>query len=189
MTERSDLPLLRWGEALRQARIARRTQRRRLAIGAAGIALLGLTVAFPPAPRLVWNASPSAPMGLYYLHPGRAPEPGDMVVAWPPAPIRQLAATRHYLPLHVPLVKRVAATSGDTVCALGQAIFINGRRAAERRQTDGQGRPMPSWRGCVTLRGGAVLLLMDDSASFDGRTFGPTRRQDIIGTAHLLWKR
>ena len=167
MTERSDLPLLRWGETLRQARIVRRTRRRRLAIGAAGIALLGLTVAFPPVPRLVWNASQSAPMGLYYLHSGRAPEPGNMVVAWPPAAMRQLAAIRHYLPLHVPLVKRVAATSGDTVCAVRQAIFINGHWVAERRQADGQGRPMPSWRGCVTLRGGAVLLLMDDPASFD----------------------
>src|SRR5690606_34507971 len=61
----SGAPLLAWAEALR----ARRKQRRRLARRAAalgfGIVLLGATAVAPPAPRLVWNASASAPVGLY----------------------------------------------------------------------------------------------------------------------------
>lgn len=189
MTERPDLPLLRWGDALRQAKLARRTRRRRFAIGAAGIALLGVTIALPPTPRLVWNASASAPIGLYYVHPGRIPKPGEMVVAWPSASMRTLAATRRYLPRDVPLVKRVAAASGDTVCAAGDAIVVNGRKVAERRQADGQGRPMPWWSGCVTLRRGAIFLLTDDPASFDGRYFGPTHPKDVLGMATLLWAR
>lgn len=189
MTERSDLPLLRWGEALRQAKAARRILRRRLAVGAAGIALLGLTVVLPPTPRLIWNASASAPIGLYHVHPGGVPKPGDMVVAWPPRRALHLAAVRHYLPANVPLVKRVAAAPGDSVCALGQELFVNARWIAERRPADGQGRPMPWWSGCVTLRNGAVLLLMDHPASFDGRYFGPTQPEDIVGTATPLWTR
>src|SRR3546814_1556457 len=49
--------------------------------GGVGITLLGLTMAFPPAPRLVWNASASAPIGLYAVTPGAPVGPGDMVIA------------------------------------------------------------------------------------------------------------
>ena len=48
---------------------------------------------------------------------------------------------------------------------------------------------MPQWQGGVTLRDGALLLMMDDPASFDGRYFGPTEAGDIVGTARLIWAR
>jgi conjugative transfer signal peptidase TraF len=181
--------LARWGESLRVSRARRRRLvRRALAIGALAAALAA-TIALPPRPLLVWNASASAPVGLYRVG-GTDLEAGDMVVAWPPAAARDLAARRGYLPFNVPLVKRVAAAPGDRVCARGPHIVINGRRIAVRLVEDGAGRPMPWWTGCVTLRHGAVLLLMTGSpASFDGRYFGPTARGDIIGKAHLLWAR
>ena len=113
-----------------------------------------------------------------------------MVIAWVPQPARQLAAERHYIPANVPLVKRVAAVPGDSVCALGQEIFVRGRWVAERRVGDGMGRPMPWWSGCVLLRDGDYFLLMSDApASFDGRYFGITHRGDIVGQARLLWRR
>jgi len=184
------LPLFRWGEALRaRKQRQRRIARRATAIGGLALAL-GLTIAWPPRPLLVWNASASAPMGLYRVGPRDGIEPGTMVIARVPAPWRRLAATRSYLPENVPLVKQVAAAPGDTVCALGQGIYVNGHWVAERLRADRAGRPMPWWSGCTTLRGGALFLLMTDSpASFDGRYFGPTERPDIIGTAHLLWAR
>jgi len=86
-------------------------------------------------------------------------------------------------------VKRVAAQAGDEVCALGQEIFVNGSRTAERRLADGQGRPMPTWLGCIRLHGRQLFLLMDNPASFDGRYFGATEGRDIIGRARLLWRR
>lgn len=112
-----------------------------------------------------------------------------MVIARVPEPWRRLAATRRYLPMNVPLVKRVAAAAGDEVCALGQEIFVNGRWIAERRIADGAGRPMPMWSGCARLRGRQLFLLMDAPASFDGRYFGVTGGDDIIGKARLLWER
>lgn len=185
-----DLPLLRWGDELRRRAAARRRMRRRIGITVAGIALLGATIVVPPLPRLVWNASASAPVGLYRVLPAMPVRTGDMVIAWPPERLRRLAAGRRYLPMNVPLVKLVAASPGDIVCAFGNAIFVNGHRVAERRPRDGKGRPMPWWRGCVTLQGGAVLLLMADSpSSFDGRYFGPTGTGDVIGKAQLLWAR
>ncbi len=163
--------------------------RLRFALGAAAIAALGATVACPPRPLLVWNVSASAPTGLYFVSPGRAPQRGDMVVAWTPPPWRKLAAARHYLPSNVPLVKRVAAVAGDRVCARHDQIYVNGIWVAWRRPYDGAGRQMPAWHGCRTLGDGALFLLMDARDSFDGRYFGPTERQDIIGRARLLWAR
>ena len=132
---------------------------------------------------------PSAPLGLYAVSPGAAIARGDMVIAWaPPAP-RRLAAARHYLPINVPLVKRVAALPGDRICALGDVISVDGKRVAVRRARDAAGRVMPWWRGCRTLTDGALLLLMDAPASFDGRYFGASRTSDIIGRATPLWVR
>ncbi|WP_245942260.1 S26 family signal peptidase [Sphingomonas gilva] len=166
-----------------------RLRRNAAALGALAVALAA-TIAVPPRPLLVWNASASAPIGLYAVRSADALATGDMVIARLPEPSRQLAARRHYLPANVPLVKRVAAQSGDTICALGTRIFVNGRRVAKRLAADGVGRPMPGWSGCVTLREGALFLLMTDSpASFDGRYFGPTEYRDIIGKATLLWAR
>lgn len=153
------------------------------------MAALAATIAFPSHPFFVWNASASAPIGLYRVG-GTSLETGDMVIAWPPAAARDFAARRHYLPANVPLVKRVVAEPGDTICAFGREIFVNGRWIAKRLFRDGAGRPMPWWGGCVTLRRGALFLLMADSpVSFDGRYFGPTGRGDIVGKATLLWAR
>lgn len=157
-----------------------------------GLACLLATLAtliFPPAPRLVWNASDSAPRGLYRVFPGSPPGRGDMVIAWAPQAYRNLAAERHYLPSNVPLVKRVAALVGDRVCANGRSILVNGEAVATRLAVDGQGRPMPWWDGCRTLSPGEYLLLMDAPASFDGRYFGISRSDQLVGKARPLWTR
>ena len=187
MTERRELPLFQWSDALRAGRRRRARLRRRLGAAIAGIACLGVTIAAPPPPRLVWNVSASAPIGLYGVIPGARVRRGDMVIAWAPAGPRALAARRHYLPGNVPLVKRVAAVPGDRVCAIGSGIFVGGRLVAERRTRDATGRAMPWWRGCVTLEDGALFLLMDALASFDGRYFGPTSAPDVVGKATPLW--
>jgi conjugative transfer signal peptidase TraF len=184
-----DTPLFAWGDALRADKIRRSQLRRRIAITGVGIVIVIASAALPPAPRLVWNASASAPIGLYAVSPGAAVDTSDMVIARVPEPFRQLAAERRYLPMNVPLVKRVTAIAGDEICALGQEIFVNGRWTAERRLADGRGRPMPAWSGCIRLRGGQLFLLMENPASFDGRYFGATEGRDVIGKARLLWRR
>lgn len=186
----TEMPLLAWGEQLRVQKQRRRKLGRRTAIIAAGIALVGLTMVSPPAPRLVWNASASAPIGLYRVSPGAPVSTGDMVVAWLPAKARALAAGRRYLPATVPAVKRVAAGPGACVCAIGGTIRIDGRAVATRLRADRLGRPLPWWTGCHVLGPDERLLLMAGSAaSFDGRYFGVSRMADIIGKATLLWPR
>ncbi|HEV7290450.1 S26 family signal peptidase [Sphingomonas sp.] len=187
-TSTGDAPLLAWGEALRAARRTRQLRVAALGIGAGVLALAGTIVA-PPAPRLLWNASASAPIGLYRVAPGTPAAVGDMVIARVPLPWRRLAAVRGYLPQNVPLVKRVAAVAGSEVCASGAVILVGGRVVARRLRRDGQGRAMPWWSGCVRLSGRQQLLLMDAPGSFDGRYFGVTEGADIVGRAVLLWQR
>ena len=45
----------------------------------AGIALVGFSAIARPQPHLVWNASASAPIGLYRVVSG-APERGDFIL-------------------------------------------------------------------------------------------------------------
>ena len=191
MAEARNLPLLRWGEDLRRLRQARRAGRIRL-LTAAGAAVLAvallLTLAWPPRPRLVWNASASSPLGLYLVGPPGGAGRGELVIAWPPERARALGARRHYLPRNVPLVKRVAAAAGDRVCAIGEAVFVNGRLVVLRRSADGAGRPMPWWTGCEDIvRGDLFLLAPDVPQAFDGRYFGVTRSDRIVGRARLIW--
>ena len=184
-------PLFDWEPPL--ARQLRARRRPILIAGGIGLALLGLAavldLAVRPAPRVIWNASASAPIGFWRVDPHARFRTGDMVLARTPASVRDLAARRHYLPANVPLLKRIAARDGDDVCALGQEIFVNGRWIAERRTADRQGRPLPWWQGCELLRGGRVFLLMDASDSFDGRYFGPVDEEAVIGKAVPLWLR
>ncbi len=156
---------------------------------AIGVAALGLTIVRPPAPRLLWNASRSVPIGLYAVSSGAVPQRGDMVAARPPFAEQRLAARRHYLPLGIPMVKLVAAVAGDDICAAGAVISVNGRPVAWRRQVDAAGRPLPRWAGCIRLGSGMVLLMGEAPDSFDGRYFGPSPARDLIGTATALWLR
>jgi len=190
MAEARSLPVQHVGEELRRIIARRRRRRRGLALAAliaCAVLPLGASILWKPSLLLVWNASPSAPEGLYRLHAGELVRRGDMVIAWTPEPARELAARRRYLPFNVPLVKRVAAASGDRVCAVGRTVSINGRSVAVRQGSDAAGRPMPWWSGCRTLEALEYFLLMDSASSFDGRYFGVTRKGDIIGPAKLLW--
>ena len=149
---------------------------------------LGLPMLTEPVPRLVYNASASAPLGLYRLVAVDRIDRGDLVLAHLPSAAARLAADRGYLPLSVPVVKRVAALAGDLVCADSGIVVINGRIVAETLLIDRDGRPLPAWHGCRTLAQGEVFLLMADvAASFDGRYFGPIPSAAIIGRLVSLW--
>ena len=192
MPEARDLPLSRWREEIRRRRVARREQRSRstaAGVAAFTVAALVASMFWQPRPLLVWNASASAPVGLYAVTSPDQVRAGEMVIAWTPEPARSLAAERRYLPSNVPLVKRVGAVAGDQVCAIGEAIWVNGRHVGARRKVDGAGLRMPAWTGCRELPAGEYFLLMESPDSFDGRYFGVTSREDLVGRAVLLWAR
>ncbi|WP_284053994.1 S26 family signal peptidase [Stakelama marina] len=188
MTGRGPLPLFAWQEQRTALRRARRRAARLCALAAVATGLVLIPIAVRPVPRLVWNASASAPIGLYLVTPGKRPPLGAMVIAWFPDRARKLAARRHYLPANVPAVKHVAAVAGMRVCALDSVITVDGAAVARRLAADARGDALPAWRGCRTLARGQILLLATDRPdSFDGRYFGISDTRDVLGTARLIW--
>jgi conjugative transfer signal peptidase TraF len=150
-----------------------------------GVALIGIS-AIAYAPLLVWNASASAPIGLYRVTSG-ALERGDLVLVRPTNHIAKLAAERRYLPMGVPLIKRIAAMGGDDVCVFNGAVIINGEIGARQLEVDHEGRPMPRWDECRALDADEIFLLLKPADSFDSRYFGPVPRPQIIGRLAPLW--
>lgn len=143
-----------------------------------------------PFPRVIWNASASAPLGLYHIHPDSDPPAGALVAVAPPKWLARWLSARGYLPEGVPLLKHVAAKAGQRTCRIGDAVSVDGRRVAIARARDGQGRPLPVWQGCRTLRSGELLLLNPAHPdSLDGRYFGPLPASAVIGRATPLYLR
>jgi hypothetical protein len=77
------------------------------AIIAIGIAFVTTPVALEITPRVVWNTSASAPLGLYLVG-GKSPRKRDLVLAQLPESVRRLADERGYLPSGAPLIKHAA---------------------------------------------------------------------------------
>jgi len=157
-------------------------------LGLAALALLAVATVVEPVPRVVWNASASAPVGLYRVVPG-APARGDLVLVRPPEAVLWLAAERGYLPADVPLVKRVAGLPGERVCRIGARVLVEGKQVATALEADGLGRPLPAWHGCRRLLPGELFLLNAHPASLDGRYFGPVGRAAVIARLVPVWVR
>jgi conjugative transfer signal peptidase TraF len=161
------------------------TRRRILTVMAAGI-LLMLLSAQRRAPRLVWNASASVPVGLYRIEPGPVRR-GDVVLIRLPPDIAELAHQRGYLPKSAYLIKFVFAVAGDQVCRLGAYLLVRGVLVARASPRDRVGRRMPVWHGCRRLASGDLFVLANCQQSFDGRYFGALSVRAVIGRAVLLW--
>jgi len=152
--------------------------------------LVALTSVFHPAPKLLWNASASVPIGLYAVRRALPLHVGELVVVTPPEPLAQFFASRDYLPLGVPLVKHVLALPGQTVCRTGRAITVDSITVGEALQRDRFGRALPDWQGCRALAPSEVFVMNTVPAdSLDGRYFGPLPLTTIVGRADPIWTR
>jgi conjugative transfer signal peptidase TraF len=160
-----------------------------IAASAAAVAFVAVALA-APAPWLIWNASASAPIGLYRIHTDRDPPVGALVAAMPPARLARWLAKRDYLPVGVPLLKHVAAKAGQRICRIGDVLSVDARPVAIAQTRDSRGRPLPIWQGCRTLRNGELLLLNPAVPdSLDSRYFGPLPASAVIGRATPLYLR
>ncbi|PKB14316.1 conjugative transfer signal peptidase TraF [Novosphingobium kunmingense] len=146
------------------------------------------TLTIPVSRYAVWNATASVPTGLYAIRGRASLHVGERIAILPPPALRQLLAARNYLPTGVPLLKRIAAVSGQRVCRIADGITIDGAYIGAALARDRLGRPLPVWAGCRVLRTGE-LFVMNPAApdSFDGRYFGVLRLADVIGRATPVW--
>ncbi|WP_180490275.1 S26 family signal peptidase, partial [Escherichia fergusonii] len=65
-----------------------------------------------------------------------------------PEPLATFLAERGYLPKGVPLMKRILAVSGQTVCRSNLTITVDGVEVGAALERDRAGRDLPVWQGC-----------------------------------------
>jgi conjugative transfer signal peptidase TraF len=139
-------------------------------------------------PRYIWNASSSVPIGLYRVRPASPLSVTELVAIQPPDLLAAFLDLNGYLPIGVPMLKRVLALPGQTVCRTGVIISVDGIDMGNARERDGQGRPLPAWHGCRVIADGNIFVMNWQSPdSFDSRYFGPLPASAIIGRAQPIW--
>ncbi|MCG7509077.1 S26 family signal peptidase [Mesorhizobium retamae] len=155
------------------------------AVAAAGVSYPSLA---PMPVKLIWNASASAPTGLYTIAPAVRLQVPELVAFHATGLLATFLAVRGYVPEGVPLMKRVRAIAGQTVCRTGLVITIDGIEVGAALERDRAGRDLPVWQGCKRVPSGAVFLMnWQVRDSLDGRYFGLTPTRQIIGRAIPLW--
>jgi conjugative transfer signal peptidase TraF len=139
-------------------------------------------------PYYIWNASNSVPIGLYRVQPAAQLTVTELVTVQPPDLLAAFLDLNGYLPIGVPMLKRVLALPGQTVCRNGLQIAVDGVDVGEARARDGQNRPLPVWHGCRVIADGDVFVMNWQSAdSLDSRYFGPLPASAVIGRAVPVW--
>lgn len=154
------------------------------------VAALAIVIAsfVPTAPRLVWNASASVPIGFYTIALDERLEAPDLVAVMPPEPVASFMVERGYIGRGVPLLKRVIGLPGQSVCRDGREIAVDSIPLGEARDHDSRGRDLPVWQGCRVIADGEVFLMNPDVGdSLDGRYFGPLPASVVIGRAIPLF--
>ena len=155
---------------------------------AASVSLLGVASIASFAPRLIWNASASTPVGFYTIGEVGNLEVTDLVAVDAPEPLATFLSDGGYLPRGVPLLKRVAALPGQRVCRTGLVITVDGVPRGVALDRDRRGRLLPIWRGCRLVANGELFLMnWQVRDSLDGRYFGPLPATAVIGRATPLY--
>lgn len=112
----------------------------------------------------------------------------DLVAVDPSGPLATFLDARGYVPEGVPLMKRVLAVGGQIVCRSGPVVTVDGIEVGAALERDRAGRDLPVWQGCERIPSGAVFLMnWQVRDSLDGRYFGLTSTDRIIGRAVPLW--
>ncbi len=192
-TTEHSLRLMR-SRSTRKPRAASVTVRQieRSLFGAAAATVLASALACLAGAHLLWNWTPSLPLGLYWVSALSSGGSGRVkvgaLVAFPvPAHVRALVLERRYLPPGALLVKPVVATAADRVCTEGGELTVNGAPLGAIATEDTRGRPLPHDERCGPLPEGEVFVASHFATSFDSRTFGPVPLADIRGTVTPLW--
>lgn len=133
---------------------------------------------------VVYNPTDSVARGWYRIKPVETLHVGSVVLVRLPEDVAAFAARRGYLPLGVPLLKRVGAVSPQVVCVRNGIVHIDGAAVAAALTHDEAHRRMHLWVQCRALAEDELFLLSNiHAASFDSRYFGPVGVSAVIGRA------
>ncbi|MCB1424544.1 MAG: S26 family signal peptidase, partial [Notoacmeibacter sp.] len=101
------------------------SRRHILAVTMIAVGTLVATAVADLPTRLIWNATASAPIGLYTVAPADALEIPELVAIMPPEPLERFMVERGYIGRGVPLLKRVLGLPGQRVCRHGATIAVD----------------------------------------------------------------
>lgn len=144
------------------------SRRHILAVTMIAVGTLVVTAVADLPTRLIWNATASAPIGLYTVAPADALEIPELVAITPPEPLERFMVER--------------------VCRHGATIAVDNVEMGDALERDRMGRDLPVWQGCRIIGDGELFLMnWDIRDSLDGRYFGPVPASSVIGRAFPLW--
>ena len=139
-------------------------------------------------PSYIWNVSESVPIGLYHLRTPEELTVTELVAIRPPEPLASFLDLNGYLPIGVPMLKRILALPEQTACRSGLTITVDSIEMGQASERDSRGRPLPSWQGCRVIDAGEIFVMNWQSVdSLDGRYFGPIPASAVIGQAFPIW--
>ena len=157
-----------------------------------GLMYSGASMLFAWLTTLIWNDSPSLPIGFYkQAHDGP-------IAGWCPAgPAAAQALQRNYRHAGIcadggqPLLKPIVARYGDRVELDPEGIWVNSvlLRNSAPMVKDSAGRPLEHYPyGHYAVEPGQVWVISShDRRSFDSRYFGPVQEAAIQGHYKPLW--
>jgi conjugative transfer signal peptidase TraF len=112
----------------------------------------------------------------------------ELVAIQPPDLLAAYLDLNGYLPIGVPMLKRVLALQGQKVCRNHLTIAVDGVEVGQAQERDGKGRPLPAWNGCRVIAHGDIFVMnWQSNDSLDSRYFGPLPASAVIGRAVPVW--
>jgi signal peptidase I len=168
----------------------------------AGIAVIATTIALVGIPRAVFilgfdghafrspssSMEPTLKIGDRFLTVGDdSPERGDIVVFHPPAKALQFGAFRQS-PEDVTFVKRVVGLPGDRLRVVDNRIVVNGSPLHEPYVRTSPCTDVCNLRREIVVPPDHYYMVGDNRGeSDDSRTWGPVRREDLVGRAFFRY--
>lgn len=136
---------------------------------------------------ITYSGTPSMPQGFYVLTPPNDIKRYDIVRFLPPKPAQIFLATRHWAPANNLLLKYVFGMPGDFVCITEDKIFINDKIIGPVYKDYAPDKHLPRVKFCGKLLQDQYLLLSNHiQRSFDGRYFGPVKKEFIFNKARRI---
>ena len=149
------------------------------------LTLCVISTFWKPDPWLLYNHTPSVPVG-WYVYQSHDVKNGDVVAFRLPRPAHNYARLRNQS-TDVLLLKPVVAMAGDHVSTVNGQLRINGQRVCPIPTRDTHGRALLRWLGSRQLTDCELFVYSAQiTNSFDSRFFGPLHLDDVIGVYRKL---
>ena len=133
---------------------------------------------------ITYSKSKSMPQGWYLIVSAKNLQRNDIVVFLPPKNTRDFLSQKHWGPKSNLLLKHVMGMPGDLVCNRNHYLWINQQKIAPLLVFYAPHKKLPQNDFCRKLANDEYLLLSTKiTRSFDGRYFGPIKRENIMGKA------